>query len=33
MELVKRLQAEMGMAVIWITHDLGVVRGWPIGST
>jgi len=24
-ELVKRLQAEMGMAVIWITHDLGVI--------
>lgn len=26
-ELVKRLQAEFGMAVIWITHDLGVVAG------
>jgi oligopeptide transport system ATP-binding protein len=26
-ELVKRLQAHMGMAVIWITHDLGVVAG------
>ncbi len=24
-ELTKRLQAELGMAVIWITHDLGVV--------
>jgi oligopeptide transport system ATP-binding protein len=24
-DLVKRLQAEFGMAVIWITHDLGVV--------
>jgi len=24
-DLVKRLQAELGMAVIWITHDLGVV--------
>jgi oligopeptide transport system ATP-binding protein len=24
-ELVKRLQSELGMAVIWITHDLGVV--------
>jgi oligopeptide transport system ATP-binding protein len=23
--LVKRLQAELGMAVIWITHDLGIV--------
>ena len=26
-ELVKRLQDEIGMAVIWITHDLGVVAG------
>jgi oligopeptide transport system ATP-binding protein len=26
-ELVKRLQAELGMALIWITHDLGVVAG------
>ncbi len=26
-ELVKRLQKEIGMAVIWITHDLGVVAG------
>jgi oligopeptide transport system ATP-binding protein len=26
-ELVKRLRAEMGMAIIWITHDLGVVAG------
>ena len=24
-ELVERLQAERGMAVVWITHDLGVV--------
>jgi oligopeptide transport system ATP-binding protein len=24
-ELVKRLQKELGMAVIWITHDLGLV--------
>jgi oligopeptide transport system ATP-binding protein len=24
-ELVKRLQDQLGMAVIWITHDLGVV--------
>jgi oligopeptide transport system ATP-binding protein len=24
-ELTKRLQAELGMAVIWITHDLGVI--------
>jgi oligopeptide transport system ATP-binding protein len=26
-ELVKRMQAERGMAVIWISHDLGVVAG------
>ncbi len=26
-ELVKRLQKELGMAVVWITHDLGVVAG------
>jgi oligopeptide/dipeptide ABC transporter ATP-binding protein len=26
-ELVKRLQAQMGVSVIWITHDLGVVAG------
>jgi len=26
-ELVKGLQAELGMALIWITHDLGVVAG------
>ncbi len=26
-ELVKRLQGELGMAVLWITHDLGVVAG------
>lgn len=26
-ELVKRLQEKIGMAVIWITHDLGVVAG------
>jgi len=24
-DLTKRLQAELGMAVIWITHDLGVI--------
>jgi len=24
-ELVKRLQSELGMAVMWITHDLGVI--------
>jgi len=27
LELLKRLQAEMGMAIILITHDLGVVAG------
>jgi oligopeptide transport system ATP-binding protein len=26
-DLMARLQAEMGIAVIWITHDLGVVAG------
>ncbi len=26
-DLVKRLQEKLGMAVIWITHDLGVVAG------
>jgi oligopeptide transport system ATP-binding protein len=26
-ELVKRLQDQFGMAIIWITHDLGVVAG------
>ncbi len=26
-DLFKRIQAEIGMAVIWITHDLGVVAG------
>lgn len=26
-ELVQRLQQELGMAIIWITHDLGVVAG------
>jgi oligopeptide/dipeptide ABC transporter ATP-binding protein len=25
LELVERLQAETGMAVVWVTHDLGVV--------
>jgi peptide/nickel transport system ATP-binding protein len=25
LELVERLQAESGMAVVWVTHDLGVV--------
>lgn len=25
LDLMKRLQAELGMAVMWITHDLGVV--------
>ena len=26
-DLVKRLRDELGMAVIWITHDLGIVAG------
>ena len=26
-DLVKRLSIELGMAVIWITHDLGIVAG------
>jgi oligopeptide transport system ATP-binding protein len=26
-DLIKRLRDEIGMAVIWITHDLGVVAG------
>ncbi len=26
-DLVKRLRADIGMAMIWITHDLGVVAG------
>jgi oligopeptide transport system ATP-binding protein len=26
-ELVKRLREEIGMAIIWITHDLGIVAG------
>jgi len=27
MDLVQRLREELGMAIIWITHDLGVVAG------
>ena len=26
-DLVKQLQEKLGMAIIWITHDLGVVAG------
>ncbi len=26
-ELVKRLREELGMAIIWITHDLGLIAG------
>ena len=28
LELIKRMQQERGMAVIWVTHDLGVVAGF-----
>jgi len=28
LELVKKMQRELGTAVIWITHDLGVVAGF-----
>jgi oligopeptide transport system ATP-binding protein len=28
LELVAKMQQELGMAVIWITHDLGVVAGF-----
>jgi oligopeptide transport system ATP-binding protein len=28
LELIKKMQQELGMAVIWITHDLGVVAGF-----
>ncbi len=28
LELVKKMQRDSGMAVIWITHDLGVVAGF-----
>ncbi len=27
LDLVKRLQEQLGLAIIWITHDLGVVAG------
>jgi oligopeptide transport system ATP-binding protein len=27
LELIKKLQHDMGMAVIWVSHDLGVVAG------
>jgi oligopeptide transport system ATP-binding protein len=29
-DLVKRLRDELGMAIIWITHDLGVVAGLAV---
>jgi oligopeptide transport system ATP-binding protein len=28
LDLVKKMQRDLGMAVIWITHDLGVVAGF-----
>ena len=28
LDLVKKMQCELGMAVVWITHDLGVVAGF-----
>ena len=27
LDIVKRLRKELGMAIIWITHDLAVVAG------
>jgi oligopeptide/dipeptide ABC transporter ATP-binding protein len=27
LEIVRRLRAELGMAIVWITHDLGVIAG------
>ena len=27
LELLKQLQSELGMAIIWLTHDLGVIAG------
>ena len=27
LDIVKKLRTELGMAIIWITHDLGVVAG------
>jgi microcin C transport system ATP-binding protein len=32
LELLKELQREHGMAMLFITHDLGIVRKWPTGS-
>ena len=26
-DIIKRLKQEMGMAIIWITHDLGIIAG------
>ena len=28
LELIKKMQRDLGMAVIWVTHDLGVVAGF-----
>jgi microcin C transport system ATP-binding protein len=32
LELLKDLQREFGMAMLLITHDLGIVRKWPTMS-
>jgi oligopeptide transport system ATP-binding protein len=28
LELIKKLQHDLGMAIIWVSHDLGVVAGF-----
>ena len=32
LELIRKLRQELGMAIIWITHDLGVVAGIAVRS-
>jgi microcin C transport system ATP-binding protein len=32
LKLLKSLQARYGMALLFITHDLGIVARWPTGS-